>query len=518
MAKIVFINPKFESSYWGMEYALPIFAKKCNMPTSALPLLAALTPAGHEVKIIDENVEEIDFVALEKADIVGVTGMIVQRHQMQKILVELKKRKIYTVLGGPWVTVQEDAFLGLTKTRFIGEAEITWPEFLLDWENDQVKARYEQKQKTDMSTLPKPRLDLLKIKKYLFGSIQFTRGCPFNCEFCDIIVTFGRKTRAKTPDQIIAELENLKRTGFIQVFIVDDNFIGNKTMIEPILDRVIQWQKDNGYPFAFFTEASINLAEDKNLLDKMILANIQCVFIGIESPDEASLKETKKTQNIRGEGSLLDRVKRIQKAGIEVWCGMIVGFDNDDSTVFKLQKDFITSSRISQAMVGMLTAIPKTPLYERLKNADRLNDLEKDDLGTNIIPLKISPEELKAGYLKLSEELYTPENYFKRVDALYCDPDFYFDKGKRLYLKNHLCKKLWGQAVELLLGLIILIRLTYKVKNKSLRQIYYRKGFSYLRKRKDPNLFLVYVIKIVVHYHYHIVLKRMKEGKIVNSF
>src|SRR6201997_2542739 len=228
MANIVLINPRFEVSYWGLEHALPLLGKKCNIPTACLPLLAALTPPGHSVTIVDENVEPIDYDRLARADIVGLTGMTVQRARMREILRELKTRDVFTIVGGPWVTVQEDYFEGLADVIFVGEAERTWPQFLADWTAGNHQPRYEQAEPTDMTQVPVPRYDLLKMRHYLFGGVQFSRGCPFQCEFCDIIVTFGRKPRLKTAVQVIADLEALRAQHMRTAFIVDDNLIGNK--------------------------------------------------------------------------------------------------------------------------------------------------------------------------------------------------------------------------------------------------------------------------------------------------
>ena len=239
MADIVLINPKFDVSYWGMEHALKLTGKKANLPVACLPLLAALTPPEHTITLIDENVEPIDFERCARADIVGVTGMSVQRFRMRKILAELKERGCFTVVGGPWVTVVEDYFGDLADAIFIGEAEETWPRFLDEWRDGRHAPRYEQAQKSDMTKVPVPRFDLLKMDKYTFGSLQFSRGCPFQCEFCDIIVTFGRRPRLKTSAQVIAELDALRKTGVRIAFIVDDNLIGNKRAIKPILREMI---------------------------------------------------------------------------------------------------------------------------------------------------------------------------------------------------------------------------------------------------------------------------------------
>ncbi|HKD38489.1 MAG TPA: radical SAM protein, partial [Pirellulales bacterium] len=359
--RIVLINPRFEPSYWGLEHALPILGKRANLPVACLPLLAALTPKDHEVTLIDENVEAIDFSRLESADVVGVTGMSVQRRRMREILGELKRRGLFTAVGGPWASVQESYFDGLADVIFVGEAEETWPQFLREFAAGRAQRRYEQADRTDMTRVPLPRYDLLKMRHYVFGSVQFSRGCPFQCEFCDIIVTFGRRPRLKTAAQVRAELDALNRERMEIVFIVDDNLIGNKREIKPLLADVAAWQRERGYPLTFFTEASLDLAEDDELMRLMVEANIQCVFIGIESPNEESLRETKKFQNVRRGSTMVERVRRVQDAGMDVWCGMILGFDHDTPAVFDAQRRFIAEARILHAMIGMLTAIPKTP-------------------------------------------------------------------------------------------------------------------------------------------------------------
>src|SRR5262245_3872184 len=312
MADIVLINPKFEVSYWGMEYALPFLGKRANLPVACLPLVAALTPAEYNVIIMDENVEPIDWDRCARADIVGLTGMSVPRFRMKEILTELKRRDCFCVVGGPWITVQEDYFGDLADVIFIGEAEDTWPQFLTEWKHRLHQYRYEQLEKTDMSKVPTPRFDLLKMKHYGFGSLQFSRGCPFQCEFCDIIVTFGRRPRIKTSQQVLAELDAIYATGIDLIFIVDDNLIGNKKAIKELLREVIVWQERHDFKLTFFTEASIDLADDHELMDLMVQANFIATFIGIESPDEDALREAKKYQNVRKGGTLIEKVHRIQ--------------------------------------------------------------------------------------------------------------------------------------------------------------------------------------------------------------
>ena len=248
MADIVLINPAFEVSYWGLEHAMPFLGKRAVLPVANLPLLAALTPSCHSVTLVDENVEAVDFERCAQADIVGLTGMNVQRRRMKEILHELKRRDIFTVVGGPWVTVREEDLADLADVLFIGEAEETWPRFLAEWGERRHQTRYEQAGRTDMATVPVPRLDLLRMKDYAFGSVQFSRGCPFECEFCDIIVTFGRRPRIKTSAQILAELDATVAAGKHSAFIVDDNLIGNKKAIKLLLRDVVAWQEEQGYP------------------------------------------------------------------------------------------------------------------------------------------------------------------------------------------------------------------------------------------------------------------------------
>ncbi len=505
MADIVLINPRFSPSYWGMNYALPFLGAKSVLPVINLPLLAALTPPGHEVTIFDENVEEIDFDRCARADIVGLTGMNVQRGRMLEILSTLKERGCFTVVGGPWVTVYPQDFGDIPDAVFIGEAEETWPRFLVEWAEGRHARRYEQEGKTDMATVPPPKLDLLRMGQYIYGSVQLSRGCPFTCEFCDIIVVFGRRPRVKTSAQVIAELEGCLAAGKDNLFIVDDNLIGNKKAIKAILRDIIAWQEARGYPLKFATEASIDLAEDDELLQLMADANIDEVFIGIESPNEDALRETKKIQNLTDRhGSLLDKVHRVQSFGIEVWCGMIVGFDTDDESVFELQRRFLSQARIPLAMVNVLTAIPRTPLYERLQREGRLD--ESGDMAafgtisTNVIPARISRRALCDGYLGLMAELYAPDAYFARLDSLYLEQPSPPPSARARWLRRHPWKRakaaLWN-ALEV--GYII-TQLMRGIPDAALRRDYRARLWKVARQR--PKLLRVYAVKCALHFHF----------------
>ena len=514
MAEIVLINPRFSPTYWGLNYAMPFLDAAAVLSPINLPLLAALTPSEHSVTLIDENVEEVDFDRCSRADIVGITGMNVQRRRMHEILAELTRRGVFTVIGGPWVTVYPEDFEDLPSVIFIGEAEETWPQFLAEWAEGRHRSRYEQADKTDLAIVPAPRLDLLQMGKYAYGGVQITRGCPFTCEFCDIIVVFGRRPRAKTAGQVIAELDGLVAAGRNNAFIVDDNLIANKKAIKPILREIIAWQELRGYPLSFATEASIDLAEDEELMQLMVAANIENVFVGIESPNEAALRETKKLQNLADRsGTMLEKVHKIQAAGMEVWSGMIVGFDSDDESIFAAQRRFIREARISQAMVNVLVAIPKTPLFARLQREDRIdNSGEMANFGTistNIIPLGIGRRALCDGYLNLMRELYTPEAYFSRVDALYLEGKLQPNLGRARYLRRRPWRWLKSVSRAALESIFIFVQLMRLVPDNVLRCEYRRRVWNVLKRRPRVTLVRLYCVKCALHFHYHQLVRQM---------
>jgi radical SAM superfamily enzyme YgiQ (UPF0313 family) len=520
MADIVLIVPRFEISFWGLEHALPFLGTKAVMPVAGLPLLAALTPPDHAVTIIDENVEPIDFARCARADIVGVTGMNVQRRRMKEILTELRSRGVFTVVGGPWATVEENDLAGLADVFFIGEAETTWPQFLAEWSKGRHLARYEQSQRTDMATVPAPRLDLLRMSDYAFGNVQFSRGCPFTCEFCDIIVTFGRRPRIKTSAQILGELDGVVAAGKDLVFIVDDNLIGNKAAIKEVLREVVAWQQRHGYPLEFVTEASIDLADDADLMQLMVDANISSVFVGIETPNEESLRETKKTQNLRRRGgTMLDKVHRIQDAGIEVWCGLIVGFDNDGPGIFAEQRRFMAQSRIVNAMLSMLVAIPRTPLYKRLQAEGRLDTSEDDAsfgaFGTNIVPLRIGRDALREGYVALMRDLYAADAYFGRLDELYLEARLKVGHGRLRYLRRHPLRRLRLDVRLLIEAIAISLMLQRGVPDPGLRREYRRRVLRAAWRRREPEVIRHYVIRCAMHYHWHKISQLGKPVRVV---
>jgi radical SAM superfamily enzyme YgiQ (UPF0313 family) len=505
--KICLINPKFEPSYWGFDYALPLYPgnKKCTMTTGSLAHLAGLIPE-HEVYLLDENVEEIDFEFLKGFDIVGVTGMIVQRDRMREILRTLRQMSIFAVVGGAYASVNEPYFDGLCDVLFSGEADETWPEFVECFAAGKSYAPlYRQESPTDMTRVPKPRYDLLKVDRYASGSLQFSRGCPFQCEFCDIIVTYGRRPRTKRPEQVVEELDDMRKGGFFSCFIVDDNFIGNKKAAKALLRLIIPWQQKHGYPLRLTTEASVNLADDAELLELLYRANFRSVFIGIETPRVASLKETKKFQNTQGD-SLDAKLARIQNAGLDISAGFIVGFDNDDHTIFEDQFRFIQDNGILLAMVGMLTAVPKTPLFARLEKEGRLS---LDNANCNIVPKQMTPAELQDGYWKLLNRLYAPQAFLERYFRIYQYPEF---RERRMEISRKAKENKRTRAF--VYGLILTWKLFWTLLQdgslKKVGTVYWR---NYVEQRRSYQRgvfgFAQFMNRCVTHWHFY---KFTREG------
>ncbi len=524
MAKICLINPQFPTSFWGLNHGLPLLGKKCNMPVLALPTIAGLTPEEHEVTIIDENIEDLDFDALDGFDIVGVTGMSVQRDRMIEVLQELRERGHFTVVGGPWLTVAEewDRFEGLIDVMFIGESEETWPLFLDEWQRGEHKARYEQAEKTDMAKVPIPRYDLVKFSEYAMGCVQTSRGCPFQCEFCDIIVIFGRRPRIKTPEQVIAEVDAQYRLGARMIFLVDDNFIGNKKAAKVILRALIDWQRQNGYPVVLGTEASLNLSEDDELLELMAEASLNTVFVGIESPDEDALKETKKIQNVKQGFTMVDRVHKIQNAGIEVYAGMIVGFDSDDLDVFDRQYEFLKKARIPTVMAGMLSAVPSTPLYDRLEAEGRLDNAAADNpnIATNVVPLQMSVEQMRDGWLDLMDRLYDPEAFFGRFDDLFIEGKIPIGSAKMRWMWRNRPIGAFLQHVGILIAVAtVLARIWRDPRTKPFRPTYAKYLRKLIVRRRPVRLLFTFATRCVMHTHFAIMTRQMVHGesRLVNT-
>jgi radical SAM superfamily enzyme YgiQ (UPF0313 family) len=422
--KLYLIAPRNPESFWTFDRVLPSLGKRCVFPNLALPTVAGLTPAPHEVVLCDENVEAVDFDT--DADVVGITGFVIHKRRIFELAEAFRRRGKLVVAGGPFATLCPEELRGKVDVLFVGEAEYTWPQFVREYEAGLWQREYRRDDKPSMLDSPLPRFDLLKTDRYRSMAIQFARGCPFSCEFCDIIVMYGRRPRTKSVAQVLAEVEAIHALGVPNIFVVDDNFIGNKKDAKALLVALRAWQEARGYPIEFMTEVSLNVAQDDELLRLMKQARFTTIFIGIESPRKASLAETHKTQNIRED--LVTSVHRIQAAGIEVMAGMIVGFDNDDPSIFEEQFRFIQQARIPISMTGMLNALPKTPLHERLRAAGRLIAESVGDqfVFTNIVPSGMSRLELYEGYRSLLRRLYGYRAYRSRA------MDFILNRGALL--------------------------------------------------------------------------------------
>jgi radical SAM superfamily enzyme YgiQ (UPF0313 family) len=414
--KIYLVAPRNPESFWTFDRILPSLGKRCVFPNLSLPTVAGITPGEHEVVLCDENVEPIDFDT--DADIIGLTGYVIHRERLFEIADEFRRRGKLVVAGGPFASLCPEDLRDHVDVLFVDEAEYTWPRFLADYAAGHWQREYRQDEKPSMHDSPLPRFELLKVDRYRTMTIQFARGCPFTCEFCDIIVMYGRRPRTKSVPQVMAEIEAVHRLGVRNVFVVDDNFIGNKREAKELLHALAAWQQAHDYPIEMMTEVTLNVAQDDELLHLMREANFSTIFVGIESPRAASLQESHKTQNLRGD--LLESVHRIQRAGMEVMAGMIVGFDHDDPSIFAEQFDFIQDARIPVSMTGMLNAMPKTPLHKRLAEAGRLVARSVGDqfVFTNIVPGGMSRLQLYEGYRDLLERLYSYRHYRRRAMQL----------------------------------------------------------------------------------------------------
>jgi radical SAM superfamily enzyme YgiQ (UPF0313 family) len=415
--RLLLVNPRFPESFWSFRWALQkiLPGKRALNPPLGLATLAALCPPHWQVQIVDENVEP---VPLEPdADIVGVCGMAVQFDRQRELLEYYRRRGFYTVAGGSFASLCPERFTGVVDTVVAGEAEYIWPRFCRDFERGTPNTRYHETGSVKLEDSPTPRFDLLRLERYTSVSMQFSRGCPFRCDFCDIIVMFGRQPRTKSPEQIGRELDVLRARDVRSVFFVDDNLIGNKKLAKQLFRYLIDYQRRHGYAFRFGTEASINLADDEEMLNLARAANFGWVFIGIESPDPESLKETNKTQNTKRD--LLEAIRTIYAHGIDVLAGFIIGFDNDSIATFERQHRFISRSGIQVAMVGLLTALPRTPLYERLKREGRLlpESAHGDNtkLGTNFLPKRMSYETMVQNYQRLYRRLFSDGGIARRI-------------------------------------------------------------------------------------------------------
>ena len=418
--KALLVYPEFPPTYWSYAYSLKFVGKKCALPPLGLITVASLLPSHWRPTLVDLNIERLSDRDLKRADVVLLTGMHVQRHSLHEVLRRCRKLGVPTVVGGPYATSEPYLLENDADHLVLGEGEDTIAGFCADFEAGRAPKTVAAPERPDVTRTPVPRYDLLKRGAYYNMSLQYSRGCPFSCEFCDIIVVFGRVPRTKTAEQIEAELDAIHATRFRgSVFFVDDNFIGNKKAVRTVLPVVERWQERHDWPFEFYTEASLNLAEDSALMSAMTKAGFWSVFVGIESPSAESLAETKKNQNIKGEIDIADRVHEIQRHALDVWGGFIVGFDHDGPDIFDRQIEFIERAAIPEAMVGLLHAIPGTPLTARLKEAGRIKPIESiDQFGRTNIETVLPESILLAGYKKILQTIYEPRQYLARVKTM----------------------------------------------------------------------------------------------------
>jgi radical SAM superfamily enzyme YgiQ (UPF0313 family) len=414
--KILLVYPRYPDTFWSYRHALKFISKKSTFPPLGLLTVAAMLPGDWEKRLVDLNVNSLTDESIKWADCVFLSAMVVQKESAKEVIARCNKLKTKVVAGGPLFTTGYEDFEGVDHF-VLGEAEVTLAPFLKDLTEGHPQHIYMSDERPDISRTPVPMWSLIDMKHYSGMNLQYSRGCPFDCEFCDIIVLNGHLPRTKDSRQMIAELDALYERGWRgSLFIVDDNFIGNKKKLKTeTLPAMVAWSKEKKYPFLFYTEASINLADDEDLMELMVQAGFNRVFIGIETPNDDSLVECNKMQNRNRD--LAAAVKKIQRHGFEVMGGFILGFDNDPVSIFSKQIQFIQKSGIVTAMVGLLNAPNGTKLHNRLKNENRLlKNFSGDntDFSMNFVP-KMKYETLLAGYKNVLDTIYSPRHYYERV-------------------------------------------------------------------------------------------------------
>jgi len=450
--KVLMVWPRFPASFWSLGEVMEIVPERSLVPPLGLITVAALCPRQWKIRLVDLAFEELSDEDLLWANLVMVSAMGVQREGVRQTLERASKLNRRTMIGGPYASSEPYALLPLADHVVVGEPDEIFQGIATDLEGGSARRLYRVAEKPDVTRTPVPRFDLLALNKYSFMSVQFSRGCPFTCEFCDIITLYGRRPRTKSPAQLIEELDALLQLGWRkEVFIVDDNFIGNHKAALELACELERWQRCNRYPFGFFTEASIDLASRPGLLDAMVKANFCRVFIGIESPSAESLKEAKKFQNLRRDP--LDSIRLIQQHGLWVMGGFIVGFDSDPPDIFDRQIEFVERAGIPWAMTGLLQAPPTTPLYDRMKREGRL--VQESSEPSNFSPPNFRTvlplPELLAGTKRMLLTLYDPRRFYERVfDSLerwQLQPEQKTPALSLLYLLRVMFKSVWRQGV-----------------------------------------------------------------------
>jgi len=446
--KILLVSPKTPDTFWSFKHALRFVSRKAAMPPLGLLTVAAMLPSDWDLKLVDLNVRRLKDEDLRWADYVLLGAMLVQKESVRETVARCVALKKTVIAGGPLFTTGHESFPEI-QHFVLGEAEEVMPQVVADMRSGRLQPVYRATNRPDITRTPAPRWDLIHFRHYVTMSVQFSRGCPFDCEFCDIIVMNGRVPRTKTPAQLIAELDALCRRGWKDmVFVVDDNFIGNKQRTKTLLRALLEWRQRTRPGIGFLTEASMNLADDPELCALMVEAGFKKVFVGIETPSVEALEECRKLQNRNRD--LVTSVQTLQRAGLEVMAGFIVGFDSDQSDIFKRQFEFIQRSGVVTAMVGLLNALPQTRLWQRLKREGRLETEStgnNTDAALNFKP-KLNRDFLQAGYRELVQKLYEPRNYYPRIRTFL---KAHRPTGPRLHLSRADCmaflKSLWVLGV-----------------------------------------------------------------------
>ncbi len=487
--KILLVHPHYPDTFWSFRNALNFISKKAIVPPLGLITVSAMLPASWEKRLVDLNVAALKSKDIEWADMVFISAMNVQKDSVETIIHECGKHKVTVVAGGPLFTQEYHSFEKIDHF-ILNEAEVTLPLFLKDLEEGHPQKIYKTSGFPEIGASPIPDFHLLSKKNYQSMNVQVSRGCPFSCEFCEITTLLGHKVRMKSTAQILGEFEKLYDLNwFGNIFIVDDNFIGNKKILKnELLPAIKKWSEERNNPFTFNTEVSIDLADDEELLSLMVETKFKSVFIGIESPEESSLQECNKIQNRNRD--LLKSVEKIQNAGIEVSGGFIVGFDSDSPTVFQRQIDFIQKSGIVTAMVGLLNAPKNTKLYDRLKSEKRIVSEfngNNTDMYINFIPRMYYPE-LISGYRKIIREIYSTKPYYKRIRKLLLNYKYRYSKPFSINLAH----------LKALIKSIFIIG----ILNKG-RSDYWKLVFWTLFKR--PSLMGDAITYAIYGYHYRIV-------------
>ncbi|HEY3275533.1 MAG TPA: DUF4070 domain-containing protein [Syntrophorhabdaceae bacterium] len=435
--KALLLYPRCPDTFWSFKYAIRFISKKALNPPLGLLTVAAMLPGEWEKRLIDMNVTQLKDEHLRWADLVFISAMAIQRGSVKEVLARCRAQGVPIVAGGPLFTANHDQYPEVDHL-VLNEAEVTLPRFLEDLETGKAQQIYTSTTFPALADTPVPLWGLTDMKRYACMNIQYSRGCPFKCEFCDITTLYGKKSRTKDKSRLVEELEALFSLGWRgDVFFVDDNFIGNKKKLKgEVLPAIIDWMKKRRYPFQFGTEASIDLADDEELMGLMARAGFESVFVGIETPDNLALKECNKFQNMNRD--LVASVQKIQRFGLDVKGGFIVGFDNDSPDIFERQIEFVQKSRIITAMVGMLNAPRGSELYERLRREGRvLEEMSGDntDFSTNIIP-SMGYEKLAEGYKKIISTIYSPGSFYERVKGFLSDYKPLKTNKRRLPLRS----------------------------------------------------------------------------------